>query len=122
MAYDGSWIEKKARDSIDFSRVRIALTSLAAAWPTDFQTLREVIGLSLLEQTTLELSYLAELCLKEVYSGWFGEYSRRWGKPQTDFAVLGMGKFGGQELNYSSDIDVIFLYGEEGSLNPRFTN
>jgi glutamate-ammonia-ligase adenylyltransferase len=32
-----------------------------------------------------------------------------------------MGKLGGQELNYSSDIDVIFLYGEEGALNPNFT-
>jgi glutamate-ammonia-ligase adenylyltransferase len=32
-----------------------------------------------------------------------------------------MGKLGGGELNYSSDIDVIFLYGDDGSLNPRFT-
>jgi glutamate-ammonia-ligase adenylyltransferase len=32
-----------------------------------------------------------------------------------------MGKFGGIELNYSSDIDVVFFYGEEGYLNPRFS-
>jgi glutamate-ammonia-ligase adenylyltransferase len=32
-----------------------------------------------------------------------------------------MGKLGGRELNYSSDIDVIFLYGEEGFVNPRFS-
>ena len=32
-----------------------------------------------------------------------------------------MGKFGGTELNYSSDIDVVFFYGDEGNLNPRFT-
>jgi glutamate-ammonia-ligase adenylyltransferase len=32
-----------------------------------------------------------------------------------------MGKFGGTELNYSSDIDVLFFYGEEGYLNPRFS-
>src|SRR5438067_3990687 len=83
--------------------------------------LRDVARLSSLEQTTLELSHLAELCLNEVYCGWLAEYSRRWGAPKTDFAVLGMGKFGGQELNYSSDIDVIFLYGEDGFLNPNFT-
>src|SRR5258707_15491612 len=29
-------------------------------------------------------------------------------------AVLGLGKLGGQELNYSSDVDVIFVYSEEG--------
>ena len=33
-----------------------------------------------------------------------------------------MGKFGGQELNYSSDIDVIFFYGEDGQLNPHFSH
>jgi glutamate-ammonia-ligase adenylyltransferase len=33
-----------------------------------------------------------------------------------------MGKLGGQELNYSSDVDVIFVYGEEGNLTPTLTN
>ena len=32
----------------------------------------------------------------------------------TGFCVLGLGKLGGQELNYSSDVDVIFIYAEEG--------
>ncbi len=35
------------------------------------------------------------------------------GEPQ-DFIVVGMGKLGGRELNVSSDIDLIFLYGEDG--------
>jgi len=84
--------------------------------------LRDIARLSTLEQTTLELSHLAELCLHEVYTGWLAEFSRRWGAPKTDFTVLGMGKFGGQELNYSSDIDVIFLFGEDGMLNPNFSH
>lgn len=83
--------------------------------------LREVAGVSSMEQTTLELSCLAELCVREVLDGWLKELIRRWGRPDSDFAVLGMGKFGGQELNYSSDIDVIFLYGKEGWLNPSFS-
>ena len=29
------------------------------------------------------------------------------------FVVLAMGKFGGREMNYASDIDIIFLYDEE---------
>jgi glutamate-ammonia-ligase adenylyltransferase len=37
------------------------------------------------------------------------------------FAVIGMGKLGGQELNYSSDVDVIFVYGEDGALTPTLT-
>jgi glutamate-ammonia-ligase adenylyltransferase len=84
--------------------------------------LREVTGRVEVEQTTLELTCVAELCVSIVTEGWLAELTRRLGKPATDFAVLGMGKFGGQELNYSSDIDVIFFYGEDGRINPRFTH
>jgi glutamate-ammonia-ligase adenylyltransferase len=83
--------------------------------------LRDVARLSTLEQTMREITCVAELCLREVCDGWLGELSRRWGRPETAFCVIGMGKLGGGELNYSSDIDVIFLYGEDGSLNPSFT-
>ena len=33
---------------------------------------------------------------------------------ETGVAVIGMGKLGGEELNYSSDIDLMFVYGAEG--------
>ena len=36
------------------------------------------------------------------------------GREPARFVVLGLGKLGGQELNYSSDIDLVFLYDEEG--------
>src|SRR5205823_2370800 len=41
---------------------------------------------------------------------------------ETEFAILGLGKLGGRELNHSSDIDVIFLYGEEGQVAPNLTH
>ena len=37
----------------------------------------------------------------------------------TQFVVLGMGKLGGEELNFSSDIDLIFAYTEEGVTDKR---
>lgn len=83
--------------------------------------LRDVARLSSLEQTTYEITCVAELCVREICDGWLAEFSRRWGRPDTGFCVIGVGKLGGEELNYSSDIDVIFLYGEDGSLNPGFT-
>lgn len=83
--------------------------------------LREVAGLSPLEQTTLELSHFAGFCLREVHDAWFSECTRRWGTPESGFAVLGMGKLGGQELDYGSDIEVIFLYGREGEFDSGFT-
>jgi len=83
--------------------------------------LREVAEVAPLEETTLELSQLAEICLREVYTYWDSELRSRRGGPDTEFAILGLGKLGGRELNHSSDIDVIFLYGEEGQVTPNFT-
>src|SRR5205814_6166601 len=37
------------------------------------------------------------------------------------FAILALGKLGGSELNHSSDIDLIFLYGEEGQVSPNLS-
>jgi glutamate-ammonia-ligase adenylyltransferase len=83
--------------------------------------LREVAEAATLEETTLELSQLAEICLREVYTYWDSELRSRRGGPDTPFAILGLGKLGGRELNHSSDIDVIFLYGEEGQISVNLT-
>src|SRR3954447_26653899 len=83
--------------------------------------LREVAEAASLEETTLELSQLAEICLREVYTYWDCELRSRRGGPETPFAILGLGKLGGRELNHSSDIDVIFVYGEEGQVTPNLT-
>src|SRR5947209_2599733 len=83
--------------------------------------LREVAAAATLEETTSELSQLAEICLREVYTYWDCDLRSRRGGPDTPFAILGLGKLGGRELNHSSDIDVIFVYGEEGQVSPNFT-
>ena len=83
--------------------------------------LREIAGAATLEETTLELSQLAEICVREVYTYWDCELRSRRGGPDTPFAILGLGKLGGRELNHSSDIDVIFVYGEEGQVSPNLT-
>lgn len=83
--------------------------------------LREVAEVAPLEETTLELSQLAEICVREVYTYWDCELRSRRGGPDTPFAILGLGKLGGRELNHSSDIDVIFVYGDEGQVSANLT-
>lgn len=83
--------------------------------------LREVAEVAPLEETTQELSTLAEICLREVYTYWDCELRSRRGGPDAQFAILALGKLGGRELNHSSDIDVIFLYGEEGQVSSTLT-
>ena len=83
--------------------------------------LREVANVASLEETTAELSQIAEICIRHVFLHWNDELRRRLGEPQTEFAILGLGKLGGGELNHSSDVDLIFVYGEEGQLSPRLS-
>jgi glutamate-ammonia-ligase adenylyltransferase len=81
--------------------------------------LRELASAAPLEETTLELSQLAEICLIEVFEYWNMEFRNRFGSPSAEFTILALGKLGGRELNHSSDVDLLFIYSEEGELSPR---
>ncbi|MBM3891123.1 MAG: glutamate-ammonia-ligase adenylyltransferase, partial [Verrucomicrobia bacterium] len=79
--------------------------------------LRDLSGRASLDRTVRELSDLADVCLRQVLAIHWQNLTTRIGEPQPpEFAILALGKQGGQELNYSSDIDVMFLYGQEGDV------
>ena len=75
-----------------------------------------------------QLSWLAEVCLEQAYLMARHELAGRFGAPfsggtggqgeETAFAIVGMGKLGGLELNYHSDLDIIFIYAQEGETQP----
>jgi glutamate-ammonia-ligase adenylyltransferase len=83
--------------------------------------LRELANAAALEETTAELSQLAEICVREVFAHLNAKFRESSGSPTADFAILALGKLGGRELNHSSDVDLIFLYSEEGELSPRLS-
>jgi len=83
--------------------------------------LRELANLAPLEETTAELSHIAEICVRRVFEHWNREFRKHYGSPDAEFAILALGKLGGAELNHSSDIDLLFLYSEEGQLMPQFS-
>jgi len=82
--------------------------------------LRDTLGIATLAETTAEISALADVLIEEALSETEAELRKRHGAPQhldtegrrvgTPIAVLSLGKLGGNELNYSSDIDLLFLY------------
>src|SRR5216110_1580865 len=78
--------------------------------------LRELANVAPLEETTGELSQIAEICIRRVFEHWDSELRKRQGSPIAEFAILGLGKLGGSELNHSSDVDLLFLYSHEGQL------
>ena len=81
--------------------------------------LRELAAVAPLEETTGELSQIAQICLRRVFQFWDAELRQRYGSPKAEFAILALGKLGGCELNHSSDVDLLFLYSEEGQLAPH---
>src|SRR5881409_4391015 len=83
--------------------------------------LRELANVAPLEETTGELSRIAEICIRRVFEHWDSELRKHHGSPMAEFAILGLGKLGGSELNHSSDVDLLFLYSEEGQLTPHIS-
>ncbi len=81
---------------------------------------RDLLGDADMSATTEELSRLADACLATAWRDADADARARFGAPldaggrETGLAVVGMGKLGGEELNYSSDIDLMFVYGAEG--------
>jgi glutamate-ammonia-ligase adenylyltransferase len=85
---------------------------------------RDLARLGDAPQITREISNVADVCLNATLRLCREQLTQRVGQPYhldangawqpTQFVVLGLGKLGGQELNYSSDVDVMFLYSEEG--------
>jgi glutamate-ammonia-ligase adenylyltransferase len=82
---------------------------------------RELLGLASLADITSEISLLSDVLieralahsestLRRIYQGWPQLRSKRGRMRPASFSVLSLGKLGGNELNYSSDIDLLFLY------------
>ncbi|MBF0284062.1 MAG: bifunctional [glutamate--ammonia ligase]-adenylyl-L-tyrosine phosphorylase/[glutamate--ammonia-ligase] adenylyltransferase [Magnetococcales bacterium] len=110
-----------ARDADDWHRVirdfkNIELLRLA---------LRDLMGLAELPEAMAGLSALADVILTQVMVDALDYATRRHGSPAwsdeqgqrhpAPFAVVAMGKLGGDELNYASDLDLLFIHGSEGS-------
>lgn len=88
---------------------------------------RDIAGTASLLEVVTAMSSLADLAIAQSYRSVMTELTRihgvpldaRTGLPQ-EMLIVGMGKLGGRELNVSSDIDLVMLYGTEGTTTgPR---
>jgi glutamate-ammonia-ligase adenylyltransferase len=83
---------------------------------------RDALDVATLGEITEELSNLADAILQKSLCGTVDELMHRYGRPSDapaqdgagGFSVIALGKLGGRELNYSSDIDLMFLYRGNG--------
>jgi len=83
---------------------------------------RDLNGLAPLEEVTAELASLASATLQVAYEAALSELIAEHGRPMQEtpegpveaaFTIMGMGKLGGRELNFSSDIDLIYFFSSD---------
>ena len=75
---------------------------------------RDVLNLGTISEIAAELSNLADAILEVSYQSIRRQLVDRHGTPLGGMAVIALGKLGGCELNYSSDIDLMFVYAAAG--------
>lgn len=92
--------------------------------------LRHLWGECDLKEVLKELSVVAESCLRWALSTAEDEARTAFGQPRegrdgrgrpATFCVIGLGKLGGQELDFGSDLDVMFVFSDDGATDGRGT-
>lgn len=94
---------------------------------------RDLLQKASLEETVSSLSILAEVVLEKILKISEEELKKKYGKPllkkrggkseKGGFVVLAMGKLGGGELNFCSDVDLLFLYeSDQGNSSGKRKN
>ncbi len=83
--------------------------------------LKDILRISEVQNITLELSilakelsaYLFDICYEEILS------RNNLANVKNRFCIISLGKLGGRELNYSSDIDLMIFYDKDSSYNKK---
>jgi [glutamine synthetase] adenylyltransferase / [glutamine synthetase]-adenylyl-L-tyrosine phosphorylase len=86
--------------------------------------LNDIIRDRPLEEVTSDLSRVADAAIAVAWDLAWKSATQRFGQPRTGrgiatASVLAFGKLGGEELNYSSDIDLMLVYDDEGRTSGR---
>jgi glutamate-ammonia-ligase adenylyltransferase len=98
-------LQQKLRQFRNFQMLRIA-------W-------RDLLNMQSIENSLAQVSELARQLITQTNSWLYQFLQSKFGLPEGEFGpqpmlILGMGKLGGNELNFSSDIDLIFTYASVG--------
>lgn len=74
---------------------------------------RDLLRKASVEETTSALSDLAAVLIQRAYAICRAALAEQYGRPRSGFTVLALGKLGGGELNFSSDVDLMYLCGAD---------
>lgn len=141
-----SWLSRersnaqvRTRDELKESLARFSLTHSALSPQAVLARFRrrellrtylyDIRGIHTLVDTTDELSNVADAVLDFALNLARQDLDNKYGLPRSadargreataEFTIVAMGKLGSYELNYASDIDLMFIYSEEGSTSGK---
>ena len=132
---DGSLLHASYQQSSDWDQALESMIGSSVSEAEHMRTLRifrnrhmlrilwrDAAKISTIEAAFLQLSELADCCIRfavrSAHAALLPKYGDPYGSESDEvqsLIVLAMGKLGGQELNFSSDIDLIFAYPESGT-------
>jgi glutamate-ammonia-ligase adenylyltransferase len=111
------------KDKVQLKRELERLLSVSGDYEDRLDTLRrfrnleifrigtnDIIGELTSSEVSDQITALAEVSIDEALIMAYAELEKRYGSSEAAFAVVGMGKLGGMELVYGSDLDIIFVY------------
>jgi [glutamine synthetase] adenylyltransferase / [glutamine synthetase]-adenylyl-L-tyrosine phosphorylase len=115
-------------EKVDDNNLKPVLRKLRA-WVICHALVRDIARLADLSEVTETMSLLADIAIETAHDILREQLVARHGMPlsadgrEQEFIIIGMGKLGGRELNVSSDIDLIFVYPDDGSTaGPRIVD
>ena len=144
----GTWLEQAAQEPVTARRVRewflelggVPASARAAMEPAQLRpvlrrlrqrvfftlAVRDIGGVASLQEVVAAMTHLADFAVSQTYCSVAQNLAEihgmpvdpDTGKPQ-EMMILAMGKMGGRELNVSSDIDLIMVYGADGETRGR---
>ena len=81
--------------------------------------IRDILSISDLAETTKQLSVLAKAISSQLFKICYNEVLMKYGLENINrsYCITALGKLGGNELNYSSDIDLIIFYDEDSPID-----
>lgn len=90
---------------------------------------RDILGKEDILATMAALTSIAEACLEQIALREYHKLVEKFGEPTVgegpragepvELVIVGLGKLGGRELNYHSDLDIVFLYEADGRTEHR---
>lgn len=112
-------LEQELKSVTNDAAAKLSLRRWRTRW-FGLIAIRGLISNISIEQEFRDISHISDALILAAYEWLYPAMCQQWGRPETEaktsmpLLIVAMGKYGGFELNFSSDVDLIFYFPEDG--------